>query len=126
MQNIIITGKHFAAGLLLAALLANTVLAEEGGPDYYKVTGVAPGDTLNIHIKPHVKSKVIGEIARETDCLKNLGCKGGLTFQEYTSLSKAEQEKIKKERPRWCKIAFDGVTGWVYARYLIEGSCSKH
>jgi len=113
------------SGILLTAMLSGTVKAEEGGPDCFKVTGVAAGDTLNIHTKPHVKSKVIGEIARETDNIKNLGCKGGLTFNEYNTRSKAEQEKIKKERPRWCKIVFDGVKGWVFARYLQEGSCSK-
>jgi len=116
----------FSGTILTALLLLGTVQAEEGGPDYFKVTGVAAGDTLNIHTEPHVKSKVIGEIARETECLRNLGCKGGLTFQEFTSLSRSEQERIKKERPRWCKIAFDGVEGWVYARYLTEGSCNRH
>jgi hypothetical protein len=117
--------KYFVEAILITALLTVAAVAEEGGPDYFKVTGVAVGDTLNIHTEPHAKSKVIGEVARETDCLRNLGCKGGLTFQEFTSLSKVEQEQIKKERPRWCKIAFDGVEGWVYARYLQEGSCSK-
>ena len=118
--------KHFAAGFLLtSALLTNTLLAEEGGPDYFKVVNVVAGDTLNIHTQPHAKSKVIGEIARETNCIKNLGCKGGLTFHEYTSLSKAEQERVKRERPRWCKIEFDGVTGWVYGRYIAEGSCTQ-
>ncbi len=124
MQNNI-PGKNIIIGLLLSTLLTNGAWAEEGGPDCFKVTGVAPGDTLNIHTEPHVKSKVIGEIARETDNIKNLGCKGGLTFNEYSTLSKAEQEQIKKERPRWCKIAFDGVEGWVYGRYLAEGSCKK-
>ena len=112
--------------LLLSLLLIPALaLAEADGPDFFKVSGVQDGDALNIHAKPHAKAKVIGEIAPETDCLKNLGCKGGLTMNEYTSLSKAEQEKIKRTRPRWCKIAFDGVEGWVYAKYITEGGCTR-
>ncbi len=121
-----ISFEHILLGtLIVSALLTNTASAEEGGPDCFRVTGVAAGDTLNIHTQPHVKSRIVGEIARETDNIKNLGCKGGLSFNEYSTLSKAEREKIKKERPRWCKIAFDGVEGWVYGRYLTESGCTR-
>jgi hypothetical protein len=121
-----ITKRKFMKHLLLLSLLIPALaLAEADGPDFFKVSGVAYGDGLNIHSEPHAKSKIIGEIAPETDCLKNLGCKGGLTLEESMSLSKKEQEKIRKTRPRWCKIEFDGVRGWVYAKYIIEGSCTR-
>ena len=113
------------AGALIALSLSCLALAEADGPDFFRVVGVERGDTLNVHTKPHTKSKVIGEIAPGSDCLQNLGCRGGLTFQEYTSLSKAERQRIKRARPRWCKIRFDGMTGWVYALYLAESSCRK-
>jgi hypothetical protein len=53
-----------------------------------------------------------------------LGCKGGLTFQEFTELSKADQEARLMENPRWCKVEYRDVVGWVAGRYLEEGTCS--
>ncbi len=111
--------------LILSLLSTVVVMAEADGPDFFKVTGVAENDTLNIHKEPHAKSKVIGEINFRGDCLKNLGCKSGLTFDESMNLSEKEKAKIRKERPRWCKIAFDGAEGWVFARYITESGCSQ-
>ena len=111
--------------LMLSLLSTSVVMAEADGPDFFKVTGVAAGDTLRIHKEPHAKSKVIGEANFRADCLKNLGCKGGLTFVESMNLSEKEKAKIRKERPRWCKIAFDGVEGWVFAHYITESGCRQ-
>ena len=117
--------NRLIAGTLIALSLSGLAPAEADGPDFFRVVGVKRGDTLNVHVEPHAHSKVIGEIAPGSDCLKNLGCKGGLTFREYTSLSKKERQRIKRERPRWCRIRFDGMTGWVYGRYLAESSCTE-
>jgi SH3-like domain-containing protein len=111
--------------LLLSLLIPALALAEADGPDFFKVSGVASDDALNVHAEAHVKSKVIGEIAPGMDCLKNLGCKGGLTMNESMTLSKEKQAEIERKRPRWCKIDFDGIQGWVYAQYISEGSCSN-
>ncbi len=111
---------------LILSLFSGTVaMAKADGPDFFKVTGVAANDTLNIHKEPHTKSKVIGEINFRGDCLKNLGCKGGLTLDESMNLSEKEKAEITRKRPRWCKIAFDGVEGWVYARYITESGCRQ-
>ncbi len=104
-------------------LLTGVAVAEASGPDFYKVTGVDANDTLNIHEEPHVKSKIVAKISHTADCLKNLGCTGGLTLDESMTLS--EKEKVHSKRPRWCKIEFDGVQGWAYGRYLAESSCTK-
>ena len=114
------------AGLaaLLLLLCAQTVFPEADGPDYWQVNGVAAGDVLNIRREPNGKSEIIGGIPPDTRCVKNLKCVGGLTFEEFTSLSEAEKEKIQKERPRWCYIEYKGAKGWVAGRYLREGSCS--
>ena len=111
--------------LLLSLLSTAVVMAEADGPDFFKVTSVAENDTLNIHKEPHAKSKIIGEINSRADCLKNLGCKGGLTLDESMNLSEKEKAEITKKRPRWCTIAFDGVEGWVFARYITESGCRQ-
>ena len=100
-------------------------LAEADGPDYYRVRGVAENDVLNMRSEADPGAKKIGEIPPEADCVRNLGCKGGLTMDEYSRLSKSERAALLKKRPRWCQVEYQGVKGWVSGRYLAEGSCDK-
>ena len=95
------------------------------GPDYWQVHGVAIDDVLNIRSEANAKSEKVGEIPPDGQCIKNLKCVGGLTFDEFTKLSDAEKEKIKKERPRWCYIEYKGIKGWVAGRFLREGACTS-
>lgn len=97
--------------------------ADADGPDFYAVHGVAHGDVLNIRTEPDPHAPKVGEIPPDGTCVRNLGCKGGLTFREFTELSPAEKEKRARENPRWCKVEYRGVTGWVNAHYLREGDC---
>lgn len=106
--------------LLVGAVSA---FAEADGPDYWVVTGVASDDVLNIREQPDPRSTKVGEIPPDGTCIRNLECVGGLTFEEFTSLSEKEKQRILRERPRWCRIDFRGVEGWVAGRYLTEGRC---
>ena len=111
--------------LTLLIIASGLALADADGPDFYKVNGVANNDVLNIRSEADPGANKVGEIPPEADCVKNLGCKGGLTMSEFTDLSKKEQAAILKNRPRWCLVEYQGIKGWVSARYLAEGSCSK-
>ncbi|MGI0116202.1 SH3 domain-containing protein [Zooshikella sp. RANM57] len=99
--------------------------AEADGPDFWKVHGVAVNDTLNIRQQPGWQSNKLGAIPPNAQCLPNIQCTGGLTFEETTTLSEAEQDALRKQRPRWCKIRYQNITGWVAAKYLRE-STSDH
>jgi len=111
--------------LVAAALLsgANAALAEADGPDFYAVRDVAANDVLNLRAAPNANAAKVGEIPPNGTCIRNLGCQGGLTLQEFTTLSEAEKEQRLKENPRWCKVEFRGVTGWVAGRHLREDFC---
>lgn len=118
--------KNLQIGLLLFCFLCtNCALADADGPDFWQVRDVASDDVLNIRAQSDWRSDKVGEIPHDGRCIRNLGCVGGLTLQEFTDLSKAEQEKIKKKRPRWCQIEYQGQSGWVAGRYLQEdeGMC---
>ncbi len=116
--------SRLSHGIVAALLLASeSASATADGPDFYRVTGVADDDVLNIRARPDSHAEKLGEIPPDGTCLRNLGCQGGLTFQEFTELSKARQAARLKENPRWCRIEYQGVTGWVAGRYLREGSC---
>ena len=110
------------AGAMLA-LGSSVATAEADGPDFYKVTGIPKGDILNIRVSPDAHAAKVGEIPPEGTCIRNRGCQGGLTFQEYSTLSKSGQVKRLKQNPRWCQVEYQGVTGWVAGRYLAEGGC---
>ena len=110
----------------LLILLAQHAFAEADGPDYWRVHGVKTEDVLNIRRDNRATSEKIGEIPHDGECIKNLGCVGGLTLAEFTHLSAEEKKAIIKKRPRWCQIEFQGIRGWVAGRYLREGSCRRH
>nr|WP_321257920.1 SH3 domain-containing protein [uncultured Pseudodesulfovibrio sp.] len=116
---------HIFWVLLVLAVAPSVSKAEADGPDHWRVHGVEVNDVLNIRSEPNWKSVKIGEIPADGQCVKNLGCKGGLTFEESTTLSEEEKQAISKSRPRWCKVEYEGFVGWVAGRYLREGVCDK-
>ena len=107
-------------------LLTGKTLAEADGPDFYRTSNIAPGNTLNIHNSADTASTVTGIIPPDSACIRNLGCEGGLSLNEFTRLSKPEQAQRLQENPRWCKITYQGVTGWVSGRYLAEDYCDQN
>ncbi|MGD8368889.1 MAG: SH3 domain-containing protein [Desulfobacterales bacterium] len=115
--------RYLLAALVLLLLMPPLAFSTADGPDHWQVHGVAQGDVLNIRQEANAKSKIIGEIPPDGQCIRNIRCVGGLTLKEFTTLSEAEKKKIERERPRWCLIEYNGVTGWVNGRYLKEGGC---
>jgi len=74
-----------------------------GGPDFWEVAGVPPGDRLNLRAGASASEAVLGT-ARNGAILRNLGCRmnGGT---------------------RWCRVeSRDGVRGWVAGRFLREAT----
>lgn len=104
---------------------AGAVRGEADGPDFYAVRGVAKGDVLNIRAAPDPRAPKVGEIPPDGTCLRNLGCQGGLSFDEFSTLSPAAKARREQENPRWCKVEYQGVTGWVAGRYLSEDDCRR-
>lgn len=80
---------------------------------------------LNIRAEPSARARKIGSIPHDASCIRNLGCQGGLTYQEFSELTPAQRTQRLRENPRWCRIEYQGVTGWVAGRYLAEGYCQR-
>ena len=87
------------------------------------MAGVAKADTLNLRAEPKAQAAKVGAIPPEGKCLRNLGCVGGLSFRDHSELTPAQQKQRLKAHPRWCKVEYKGVSGWVAGRYLREGAC---
>jgi hypothetical protein len=97
--------------------------AEADGPDFWQVRDVARDDVLNVRQYADFRAQKIGEIPPDAQCIKNRGCRGGLSYHEFTTLSEAEKARVLKLHPRWCRVSYQGQTGWVAGRYLQEASC---
>jgi hypothetical protein len=108
----------------LGAVHFNMALATADGPDFYKVQGAPDGNGLPLRGKPDA-STPLGVIPVNATCVRNLGCQGGLTMQEFTSLSDEEKAQRLAANPRWCKVAYQGQTGWVEGQYLAEAPCAN-
>jgi len=112
---------------LLPALVSmawtSSALATADGPDYWGVRDVAEDDVLNMRSSPDFKSPKVGEIPHDATCIRNMGCKGGLTFEEFSTLSEAQKQQLLTQRPRWCRVNYHGTTAWVAGRYLKEAAC---
>jgi uncharacterized protein YraI len=97
--------------------------ATADGPDYYRVSGVSAGSSLNMRAGPRADAAVIMRIPADAQCLKSRGCRGGLTFEEFSTLPKHEQQRRMALNPRWCKVEYQGSVGWVAGRFVTEGAC---
>lgn len=79
--------------LVLSILGIQTSVAET-----YKVSGVVSGDVLNIRKAPSLESQTIGSIPLSGKGIKKLApCENG-----------------------WCKISYNGLTGWSSKKYLAR------
>ena len=117
--------QHISAALLISLLFAwaSSASATADGPDYWGVRDVGEDDVLNMRSSPDFKSPKVGEIPHDATCIRNMGCKGGLTFEEFSTLSAAQKQQLLQQRPRWCRVNYDGTTAWVAGRYLKEAAC---
>jgi hypothetical protein len=113
------------------ALVASAAVAVGGaaqatadGPDHYRVRGVSPERHLMLRAEPSTASAPLARIPSDATCLRSFGCQGGLTFEEFTTLSEEDQRRRAAESPRWCKVDYRGAVGWVAGRYLAEDGCS--
>jgi hypothetical protein len=105
-------------------VVAGAAQATADGPDHYRVRGVSPGHHLTLRAEPSTASAPLARIPSNATCLRSLGCQGGLTFEEFTTLSEEAKRRREAENPRWCKVDFRGTVGWVAGRYLGEDACS--
>lgn len=112
--------------LLLAALLAAPSLdagAEADGPDHYRIIGLGPAEMLALRDTPNDSALRIAGVPGDTDGLRNLGCRGGLSYAEWQAASDAERRAAADAR--WCRVGWRGIAGWAPGRHLAEGAAPE-
>jgi len=110
---------------LIGCCISLSAMATADGPDHYRVTGISPGGFLNLRAEPSAVAAIVGRIPAGMTCLRNLGCQGGLSLEEFTTLSDEEKQRRSLANPRWCKVDYEGTIGWVSGQFLTEGACNK-
>jgi hypothetical protein len=108
--------------MLCAVLASGPSLGQEGEPRYWDIGGVEEGDALVVHSSGSVQSSVVALLPADAICLKNLGCRGGLTQKEIQTLNDAQQQAVLRKRPRWCQVAFGNRRGWVAQKFLVPST----
>jgi hypothetical protein len=98
--------RNEAAAFTLGIGLAGGDFADglAGGPDWWQISGLQEGGTLNIRSGPHQRYPVLN-VAANGQIAQNRGCR--MTGPE-----------------RWCSVRLDGSgqQGWVAGRYLTEAA----
>ncbi|AWN46998.1 peptide-binding protein [Methylobacterium terrae] len=87
-----------AALLLLAPAWASA--QDFGRPDFFRVEGLPPGDTLSIREAPDADSPALGQ-APARGRLRGFGC----TNETPSGLT-------------WCRVKLGPIVGWARRRYL--------
>jgi hypothetical protein len=113
-----------ALGFALGAIHLSIAQATADGPDFYKVQSSPDGGGLPLRFTPDA-STTLALIPLNAECLRNMGCQGGLSLQEFASLSDKERAARLAANPRWCKVAYQGLTGWVQGQFLTEAPCAN-
>lgn len=105
--------------IILCLLFASTpAFAEVDGPDFFRVVGVSSDDVLNIRSGPSARHAIIGTIPHNGRRIRNLGCRGGMSFQEWQDATPEERRRARYRR--WCRIEYRGTRGWANGGYLAE------
>lgn len=108
---------------IIAAAWSLSALATADGPDHYRVIDAPPTKGLEMRREADQQTEVLGVIPATATCLRNLGCVGGLSIDEFNTLSAKERATRQAANPRWCNVEYQGRVGWVEGRYLAEGAC---
>lgn len=112
--------RHLPCAVALAAALAaaTAVQANADGPDYWRVTGIAAGEELNMRRGPSTQFGIAAKLPHDTGALLNMGCYPDFSPAEWEALN--ERERKLAASMRWCHVLHRGQAGWIYARYLKE------
>lgn len=100
------------------AFVHGMAIADADGPDFFRVTGVAANDVLNIRDRPSPRGIKLGAIPHNGRAVQNLGCQGLPSFADWQRMTETQRQQSR--RNYWCRIRYQGVEGWAAGRYLRE------
>ncbi|MCP5365353.1 MAG: DUF1311 domain-containing protein [Hyphomicrobiales bacterium] len=101
--------------LIVPFAFAAPASAEADGPDFWQTV---PQQAVPLRAEPDEAGVVIDNLPPGTRGLKNLGCRGGPSFQQWSRMTPKAQAEARRQM--WCRTTFAQKTGWVKALDLRE------
>jgi uncharacterized protein len=102
--------------LALSIFYLPITYATADGPDFFQSkVGV---QQIFVYEYPDHQAKLIHTYHAPIRGIRNLGCEGGPSYEEWSKLNDAQKEKAKAKI--WCKISYQSVNGWVQNQSLSE------
>ena len=115
-----------AVSALLAGVLGWSLIssarADADGPDHYSLRDMPSGEAVVLRAEPSPDADVVGGVSTGARCLRNLGCRGGLSMYEFSTLSTRDQHDRLALNPRWCRVEYQGRIGWLEGGVLAESA----
>jgi len=112
--------KIFAIGLITITNFGFDNIANAAGPDHFRVKDYIDPNTAIIYAMPSSCSQKIGLLPNGTRKIKNNGCKGELSYDEWIVASPKEREEASKEV--WCEVEYKNKRGWIRGYLITEDS----
>lgn len=101
--------------IFLMTFYGQKAFAEASGPDYFQIKAE---QSVNLYEGSNLNTAVLSTLPSKTTGLRNLGCTGFVSLEEWRRMSTEEQAAAKENV--WCKVAYQGQTGWIQNGYLEE------
>ncbi len=75
-----------------------------------------------LRAEPNLDAAVVGSVSTGARCLRNLGCRGGLSSHEFSTLSNCDQHDSLAVNPRWCRVEYQGRIGGLEGAVVAESA----
>ena len=118
-SNMMKYGIFSMGSLALAAMVtfASVGFASEE-PEFLEIRNLSAGNFLNMREEPVLTAQKIGTVPASVAQVRNLGCQVGMPLKDWRKAS-SKVRAVEMKR-RWCKIEYDGLTGWAAGDFLSE------
>jgi len=95
-------------------------MADADGPNFFDTAEPDRDIAFVLRSAPDENAPTIARIPGNATGLRNLGCEGGLSFEEFQNASAAERTAAADQR--WCRVSFVGRQGWIRSQYLVDAA----
>ena len=84
----------------------------------YEVRNIDRGGALNVRRNPATNARIVGELPHNAENIHILGegCTPLIDQVAYDNMTR--RQRIRTLANRWCRVSWNGQSGWVYGRYL--------
>ncbi len=117
--NVTKSGLYTFSALVVAGLVTFSspgFAAEES--EFLDVKNLSAGNFLNLREEPVLTAQKVGTVPANTTGVRNLGCQVGMPLKDWRKAT--SKVRVVEMKRRWCKVEYEGQTGWAAGDFLSE------